>query len=66
MRMYTCEKPFKTTLFDRDNVKRIEIKSGTDWFVARKENQDRIVLSNNKIEIIIGEKILKDRFRKWG
>lgn len=66
MKMYTCEKSFKTTLFDNGESKRIEIEKGSDWFLAKKTTQDRVVLCNNKIELIIAEKILKDNFRQWG
>ena len=66
MKMYTCEKAFKTTFFNNGNVERIEVKEGSDWFLARKETQDRVVLCNNKIELVIAKYVLKDRFRQWG
>ena len=66
MKMYTCEKPFKTTLFNNGEAKRIEVKKGSDWFLAKKETQNRVVLCNNKIELIIAEKLLRDNFWQWG
>ena len=66
MKMYTCEKPFKTTFFNEGNVERIEVEEGSDWFLARKETQDRVVLCNNKIDLIIAKDVLKDRFRQSG
>lgn len=66
MKMYTCEKAFNTTFFNNGKVERIEIKEGSDWFLARKETQDRIVLCNNKIELVIAKDVLKDHFRQWG
>lgn len=42
MKMYTCENAFKTTFFNNGNVERIEIEEGSDWFLVRKETQDRI------------------------
>ena len=64
--MYTCKKTFKTTFFNNGNVERIEIEEGSDWFLARKETQDRVVLCNNKIELIIASGALKDNFTEWG
>lgn len=66
MKMYTCEKAFKTTFFNNGNVERIEVEEGSDWFLARKETQDRVVLCNNKIELVVAKDVLKDRFRQWG
>lgn len=66
MRMYTCEKPFKTTFFNEGKVERIDIEAGSDWFLARKESQDRLVLCNNKIELVIAKDVVKERFREWG
>ena len=28
--------------------------------------KDRVVLSNNKIELVIAKDVLKDRFIRWG
>ena len=64
--MYTCTETFKTTLFDDGEPKRIEIQKDSDWFYVRKETQDRVVLSNNKIELIIAKKLLDEKFRGWG
>lgn len=66
MKMYTCENAFKTTFFNNGNVERIEIEEGSDWFLVRKETQDRIVLCNNKIELIIAKDVLKTHFKQWG
>ena len=51
MKMYTCEKAFKTTFFNNGSVERIEVEKDSLWFLARAETQDRVVLSNNKIEL---------------
>ena len=66
MKMYTCVKPFKTAFFTDKTPERIEIKEDTDWFLARRESDDRVVLSNNKIELVVGKGILKEYFRQWG
>ena len=66
MKIYTCEKTFKTTFFIGGNVERIEVKEGSDWFLARKETQDRVVLCNNEIELVISKGVLKDCFKQWG
>lgn len=65
MKIYACIKSFKTTLFD-DKVERIEINEGTDWFLAKKLSEDRVILSNNKIEINIAKEILIRYFKQWG
>lgn len=67
MKMYTCTKEFKTTIFENSKKpERIKIEVGSDWFLAKKESEDRCVLCNNKIELILSEKILKNYFRQWG
>ena len=66
MKMYSCEKAFKTTFFNNGRVERIEVEKDSLWFLARKETQDRVVLSNNKIELVIAKGVLKDCFAKWG
>lgn len=66
MKMYTCEKAFKTTFFNNGSVERIEVEKDSLWFLARAETQDRVVLSNNKIELVIAKDVLKDRFTRWG
>lgn len=66
MKMYTCIKPFKTAFFDNGETKRIEIQKDSDWFFIKKETQNRVILCNNKIELMIGEKILKENFNQWG
>lgn len=63
MKIYTCTRTFKTTLFKgKETPERIEIKEGTDWFLEKKESDDRVVLCNNKIELIIAESVLKGNF----
>ena len=62
----TCVKPFKTAFFTDKSTERIEIKEDTDWFLARKESDDRVVLCNNEIELVVGKGILKEYFRQWG
>lgn len=64
--MYTCIETFKTTLFDDGEPKRIEIQKDSDWFYVRKETQDRVVLSNNKMELVIAKKLLDEKFKGWG
>lgn len=65
MKMFTCIKPFKTTLFG-EKIERIEVEKYTDWFLVKKETNDRVVLSNNKIELIIARKLLNENFKQWG
>lgn len=65
MKMYTCTKAFKTTLFDKEPT-RIEVEEGFDWFLAKKLKDDRVVLCNNKIELIVANGVLKEHFRQWG
>lgn len=64
--MYICENAFVTTFFNNGNVNRIEIEKDSNWFFVRKETQNRYVLCNNKIELVLAENVLKDKFRKWG
>lgn len=66
MKMYTCIKSFKTAFFGDKTTERIEIKENTDWFLAGKESDNRVVLCNNEIELVIGKKILKEYFKQWG
>lgn len=66
MKMYECTKEFKTTLFDNNESERIQIKVGSLWFVAREISDDRLVLCNNKIELILSKKIVKEYFKRWG
>lgn len=65
MKIYECIKPFKTTMFKKNNEtpERIEINSGTDWFLAKKESNDRVVLCDNKIELVVANDILKSYFK---
>lgn len=52
MKIYTCTRTFKTTLFKgKETPERIEIKEGTDWFLAGREFDNRVVLCNNEIEL---------------
>ena len=63
MKIYTCTRTFKTTLFKgKETPERIEIKEGTDWFLAGREPDNRVVLCNNEIELIIAEGVLKGNF----
>lgn len=62
MRMYECTKEFKTTLFDKNEPKRIKIEIGSIWFVAQKLLDGRYIFSNNKIELILCENLLKSNF----
>lgn len=66
MRMYECIKEFKTTLFDKNELERIKIEIGSIWFVAQKLSDDRYVLSNNKIELILCKNLLKSNFEQYG
>ena len=66
MKMFNCIEPFKTTLFKNGEVIRTEIEKESLWFLVKKESQDKIILSNNKIELTISEKILNDKFKRWG
>ena len=52
-------------MFKKNNEtpERIEINSGTDWFLAKKESNDRVVLCNNKIELVVANDILKSHFK---
>lgn len=66
MKMYTCKKLFRTVFFNNGKTERIKIEKDSIWFLARKETKNRIVLCNNKIDLIIAEKLLKDNFQQWG
>lgn len=66
MKMYTCERTFKTAFFNNGSVEHIEIKEGSSWYFVRNESQNRVVLCNNKIELVLAEKLLKEYFRQWG
>lgn len=66
MRMYECTKEFKTTLFDKNELERTKIEIGSIWFVAQKLSDDRYILSNNKIELILCKKLLKSNFEQYG
>jgi len=66
MRMYECTKEFKTTLFDKNEPKRIKIEIGSIWFVAQKLLDGRYIFSNNKIELILCENLLKSNFEQYG
>jgi hypothetical protein len=64
--MYECTKEFKTTLFDKNEPKRIKIEIGSIWFVAQKLLDGRYIFSNNKIELILCENLLKSNFEQYG
>lgn len=66
MRMYECTKEFKTTLFDKNEPKKIKIEIGSIWFVTQKLSDVRYILSNNKIELILCENLLKSNFEQYG
>lgn len=66
MKMYECAKEFKTTLFGKNEPKRIKIEIGSIWFVAQKLLDGRYILSNNKIELILCENLLKSNFEQYG
>jgi hypothetical protein len=64
--MYECTKEFKTTLFDKNELERIKLEIGSVWFVEKKLSDGRCILSNNKIELILCENLLKNNFEQYG
>lgn len=65
MKMYSCIKSFKTTLFG-DEPKRISIENGSLWFEATRKSGDKIILCNNKIELCVSDNLLKSHFERFG
>ena len=66
MKMYECNKSFKTTLFT-DEPKRITIEKGTLWYTVKQYKGDNYtVLSNNRMELKVANNILNTHFDKWG
>mgnify|MGYP000186655212 FL=1 len=66
MKMYECTKEFKTTLFDNNETERIKIEVGSLWFYGGKMSDDRLIFCNNKIELTLCEKMIKEYFKRWG
>lgn len=64
MKMYSCIKSFKTTLFG-DEPKRINIENGSLWFEAIRKS-GKIILCNNKIELCVSDNLLKSHFERFG
>lgn len=64
MKIFECTKDFKSALFSDGNTERIEIKKGSIWFLSTTNKKNgRVVLSNNKIELDIADKILDTHFQ---